>query len=235
MKGAERIIAALDVADGVEALALARALGDRVGMLKVGLELFTAEGPALVRELRELAPVFLDLKMNDIPNTVAGTSRAAAALGVRLLTIHAFAGRHAVRAAADALAPAGDGRPQLLAVTMLTSLAASDLVELGIAGSAEEVVVRLGSMAVAAGADGLVCSPLEVAALREKLGPSVLLVVPGIRSKGATKGDQTRVATAAEAVKAGADYVVVGRPLREAADPRRAAGELAAEMDQVES
>jgi orotidine-5'-phosphate decarboxylase len=140
-----------------------------------------------------------------------------------------------VRAAADALAMAGDNRPKLLAVTLLTSLAASDLLELGIAGSAEEAVVRLGSMAVSAGADGLVCSALEVATLREKLGPSALLVVPGIRAKGATRGDQTRVATAAEAVKAGADYVVVGRPLREAADPRKAAGELAAEMDSVET
>jgi orotidine-5'-phosphate decarboxylase len=232
--GKERIIAALDVADGVEALALARALGDGVGLLKVGLELFTAEGPALVRELSELAPIFLDLKMNDIPNTVAGSTRAAANLGVRLVTVHALAGRHAIRAAADALATTKGNRPKLLAVTLLTSLAAGDLAELGILGSAEEVVARLGALAVAAGADGLVCSPLEVAALRKVLGPQVLLVVPGIRPKGTAKGDQARVASAAETLRAGADYVVVGRPLREAADPRLAAKDLAAELDSVE-
>jgi orotidine-5'-phosphate decarboxylase len=232
--GKERIIAALDVADGVEALALARALGNGVGLLKVGLELFTAEGPALVRELSELAPIFLDLKMNDIPNTVAGSTRAAANLGVRLVTVHALAGRHAIRAAADALATTKGNRPKLLAVTLLTSLAAGDLAELGIIGSVEEVVARLGALAIAAGADGLVCSPLEVAALRKVLGPQVLLVVPGIRPKGTAKGDQARVAGAAETLRAGADYVVVGRPLREAADPRLAASDLAAELDSVE-
>jgi orotidine-5'-phosphate decarboxylase len=229
--GRERIIAALDVSDGVAALALARALGDSVGLLKVGLELFTAEGPALVRELSELGPVFLDLKLNDIPNTVAAAARGAASLGVRMLTAHALSGRHAIQAAREALDATKEGRPKLLAVTVLTSLAANDLTELGIVGSPEEAVVRLGTLAMEAGADGLVCSPLEVAALRRALGSEALLVVPGIRPKGAAKGDQARVATAAETLRAGADYLVVGRPLREAADPRRVARELAAEMD----
>jgi orotidine-5'-phosphate decarboxylase len=231
--GKERLIAALDVADAVEALALARALGDSVGMLKVGLELFTAQGPTLVRELRELAPIFLDLKLNDIPNTVAGGVRAAADLGVRLCTVHAMAGRHAIRAARDVLETIKEDRPKLLAVTVLTSLSNADLADLGVVGSTEDAVVRLGALAVAAGADGLVCSPLEVAALRKALGPEVLLVVPGIRPKGAARGDQARVAGAAEARRAGADYLVVGRPLREATDPRRVAAELAMELDQI--
>jgi orotidine-5'-phosphate decarboxylase len=233
--GKERLIAALDVSDGVQALALARALGDTVGLVKVGLELFTAEGPALVRELREVAPVFLDLKLNDIPNTVAGAVRAAAQLGVKLITVHALAGRSAIHAAAEALEKAGDERPKLLAVTLLTSLATDDLIELGIAGSAEEAVLRLGTLALRAGADGLVCSPLEVATLRKAIGTEKLLVVPGVRPQGAPRGDQARVATATEALRAGADYLVVGRPLRENPDPRRAARELAAELDAVGS
>jgi len=231
--GPERIVLALDVADGVEALALARALGDSVGMLKVGLELFIAEGPALVRELGEVGPIFLDLKLNDIPNTVAGAARAAGGLGVRLLTVHALAGRHAIRAAADAIDRGRRDHPRILAVTVLTSLDGRDLAELGIGGSPEDAVLRLGALAIAAGADGLVCSPLEVAALRKALGPEVLLVVPGIRPAGAAKGDQARVASAGDAVRSGADYVVVGRPLREAADPRKVAAELVAEMDEA--
>jgi orotidine-5'-phosphate decarboxylase len=233
--GKERLIAALDVSDGVQALALARALGDTVGLVKVGLELFTAEGPALVRELREVAPVFLDLKLNDIPNTVAGATRAAARLGVKLITVHALAGRSAIHAAAEALEKTEGERPKLLAVTLLTSLATDDLIELGIAGSAEEAVLRLGTLALRAGADGLVCSPLEVATLRKAIGTEKLLVVPGVRPQGAPRGDQARVATAAEAFRAGADYLVVGRPLRESPDPRRAARELAAELDGVGS
>jgi orotidine-5'-phosphate decarboxylase len=231
--GKERLIAALDVADGVQALALARALGDSVGMLKVGLELFTAEGPGMVRELREVAPIFLDLKLNDIPNTVAGAARAAAQLDVRLITLHALAGRHAIRAAAEALDAFAGARPKLLAVTVLTSLANDDLLELGISGSAEEAALRLGTLALRAGADGLVCSPLEVAALRKAIGKDKLLVVPGVRPRGAAKGDQARVATATDTLRAGADYLVVGRPLRESPDPRKVARELAAELDEV--
>jgi orotidine-5'-phosphate decarboxylase len=231
MTGKDRLIAALDVADGVQALALARALGDSVGLLKVGLELFTAEGPSLVRELREMAPIFLDLKLNDIPNTVAGAAKAAAQLGVRMITVHALAGRSALRAAADTLG-SEEERPKLLAVTILTSLSTDDLIEMGVASSPEEAVVRLGTLAVRAGADGLVCSPLEVAALRKAVGPDKLLVVPGVRPQGTAKDDQARVATASQALRAGADYLVVGRPLREGPDPRKAARALAAELDE---
>jgi orotidine-5'-phosphate decarboxylase len=231
MTSKDRLIAALDVADGVQALALARALGDSVGTFKVGLELFTAEGPSLVRELREMAPIFLDLKLNDIPNTVAGAAKAAAQLGVKMITVHALAGRSALRAAADALGEQED-RPKLLAVTILTSLSNDDLIEMGVASSPEEAVLRLGTLAVRAGADGLVCSPLEVAALRKAVGPDKLLVVPGVRPQGTAKDDQARVATASQAVRAGADYLVVGRPLRESPDPRKAARALAAELDE---
>jgi orotidine-5'-phosphate decarboxylase len=196
-----------------------------VGLLKVGLELFAAEGPAAVRAAAALGrPVFLDLKLHDIPNTVEGAARSAARTGASLLTVHASGGAEMIRAAVRGAGP-GVG---ILAVTVLTSLGPKALDEVGLAGPAEAAVVRLARLAVEAGARGLVCSPLEVAAVRAAVGPGPLLVVPGVRPVGAARGDQARVATPEEAVRAGADVLVLGRPLRDAPDPAAAARAIAA-------
>jgi orotidine-5'-phosphate decarboxylase len=228
MTGAERICAALDFPSLAEAEPFARAVAPHVGMLKVGLELFAAEGPAAVRAVAGLGrPVFLDLKLHDIPNTVAGAARSAARCGAALLTVHAAGGAAMIEAAVQG---AGSG-VRVLAVTVLTSLDAVTLDAVGLAGPPEAAVVRLARLAVAAGAGGLVCSPQEVAAVRAAVGPGPLLVVPGVRPAGAARGDQVRVATPAAAVRAGADVVVVGRPLREGNDPATAARELAREID----
>jgi orotidine-5'-phosphate decarboxylase len=224
---ADRICAALDFGTWAEAEPFARAVAPAVGMLKVGLELFAAEGPPAVRAAAALGrPVFLDLKLHDIPNTVEGAARSAAASGASLLTVHASGGPAMVSAAVRG----AGGRLRVLAVTVLTSLDAAALDEIGLAGPAEAAVVRLARLAVGAGAGGLVCSPHEVRAVRAAVGPSPLLVVPGVRPPGAARGDQARVATPAEAVKAGADVIVLGRPLREAKDPLAAAREIAATL-----
>jgi orotidine-5'-phosphate decarboxylase len=219
-----RICAALDFPSWGKAEPFARAVAPAVGMLKVGLELFSAEGPAAVRAAAGLgAPVFLDLKLHDIPNTVEGAARSAAASGAALLTVHASGGAEMVAAAVRG----AGGRLRVLAVTVLTSLDDAALRAIGLEGPAESAVVRLARLAVGAGAGGLVCSPHEVAAVRAAVGQGPLLVVPGVRPPGAAKGDQARVATPAEAVAAGADVIVVGRPLRDAPDPVRAAREIA--------
>jgi orotidine-5'-phosphate decarboxylase len=221
----ERICAALDFPAWGLAEAFARAVAPEVGMLKVGLELFAAEGPAAVRAAAALGrPVFLDLKLHDIPNTVEGAARSAAASGATLLTVHAAGGAEMVRAAVRG---AGAG-VRVLAVTVLTSLDGAALGAIGLAGPPEAAVVRLARLALSAGAAGLVCSPHEVAAVRAAVGGGPLLVVPGVRPRGAARGDQARVATPAEAVAAGADVIVVGRPLRDASDPAAAAREIAA-------
>ncbi|MBI5066867.1 MAG: orotidine-5'-phosphate decarboxylase [Deltaproteobacteria bacterium] len=223
----DRICAALDFATWPEASAFARAVAPAVGMLKVGLELFAAEGPPAVRAAAALGrPVFLDLKLHDIPNTVEGAARSAAASGAALLTVHASGGPRMVEAAVRG----AGARVRILAVTVLTSLDEPQLQRIGLAGPAEQAVVRLARLAVEAGAGGLVCSPLEVAAVRAAVGPGPLLVVPGVRPAGAARGDQQRVATPAEAVRAGADVLVLGRPLRDAADPVAAARAVAAEI-----
>ncbi|HUL59012.1 MAG TPA: orotidine-5'-phosphate decarboxylase [Anaeromyxobacteraceae bacterium] len=225
MTAAGRICAALDFPRWADAEPFGRAVAPHVGMLKVGLELFVAEGPPAVRAAAALGrPVFLDLKLHDIPNTVEGAARSAAASGAALLTVHAAGGAGMVRAAVRGAGPG----VRILAVTVLTSLDAEALREIGLAGSAEAAVVRLARLAVGAGAGGLVCSPQEVAAVRAAVGAGPLLVVPGVRPPGAARGDQARVATPAEAVRAGADVIVVGRPLRDAADPAAAAREIAA-------
>lgn len=224
----ERLIAAIDVATLAEAGALCRALSGEVGLAKVGLELFLAEGAASVRVAQEAGlPVFLDLKLHDIPNTVEGAARSVSRLGVRMLTVHASGGAAMVAAAKRGLSESVGERPLLLAVTVLTSLTGADLEAQGIVADAERQVVRLGTMAVTAGADGLVCSPHEVAALRRALGPKPVLVVPGIRPVGGATHDQARVATPRSAVDAGADYLVVGRPLREGPSPAEAARAIA--------
>jgi orotidine-5'-phosphate decarboxylase len=224
MDARDRICAALDFPTWAAAEPFARAVAADVGMLKVGLELFAAEGPAAVRAAAALGrPVFLDLKLHDIPATVEGASRSAAASGAALLTVHASGGVEMVRAAVRGAGP----RVRVLAVTVLTSLDTAALAAVGLAGAPEEAVVRLARLAVGAGAGGLVCSPLEVAAVRAAVGPGPLLVVPGVRPAGAARGDQARVATPEAAVRAGADVIVLGRPLRDAPDPAAAAREVA--------
>ncbi len=223
---AARLIAALDTPDADRAAAWAQALGPHCGMLKLGLEFFAAHGPAGVARFTG-HPIFLDLKLHDIPNTVASTVRALLPLRPALLTLHA-AGGAAMIAAARAVVNEAGAETKLHAVTVLTSLDAAAVAETGVAGTPLEQVLRLGRLAIKAGAHGLVCSAHEVAALRAALGPDVLLVVPGIRPAGAATGDQARTMTPAEAVAAGADYIVVGRPITGAADPAHAAALIAA-------
>src|SRR5512145_835693 len=222
-----RICAALDFRSWREAEPFARTIAPHVGLLKVGLEIFTAEGPSAVCAAAALGkPVFLDLKLHDIPNTVEGAARSAAESGAALLTVHASGGPEMVRAAVRGAA----GKVRILAVTVLTSLDAAALERIGLRGPPEAAVVRLARLAVDAGAGGLVCSPHEVAAVRAAVGPGPLLVVPGVRPAGAAVGDQARVATPETAVRAGADVIVLGRPLRDAADPAAAARAIAASI-----
>lgn len=223
-----RLITALDLPSLEVARAMAARLAGASPVLKLGLELFTAEGPAALAALRGPAPIFLDLKLHDIPNTVAGAVRSLAPQGAAMLTLHAGGGPAMITAAREAAEKAGASRPILLAVTVLTSMDAEALHSVGVAGGPTQQVLRLARMAMAAGADGLVCSPREVAPIRDALGEAPLLVVPGIRPAGADKGDQARTATPEEAVAAGADWIVVGRPITGAADPVAAARAITA-------
>ena len=221
------IIVALDFPDAAGALAVARRLAPPTCALKVGKELFTAEGPALVRELVDRGfRVFLDLKFHDIPNTVAQACAAATRLGVWMLNVHASGGPAMLAAAREAVdrAAAGTGRakPHLIAVTVLTSLRAADLSATGIADVPEAQVLRLAKLAQTNGLDGVVCSSREAAKLRAACGPQFLLVTPGIRPAGADAHDQARTATPSEAIAAGADYLVIGRPITQAPDPQAA-------------
>ncbi len=218
----ERLIVALDTTDPARACAWAEAVAPWCGMVKLGLAFFGANGPAGVRAVRG-RPVFLDLKLHDIPTTVEGAVEAVLPLWPRMLTIHAAGGPAMVAAARRAAERAGAERPLLLGVTVLTSLSEADLAAIGVAGGTVEQALRLGRLAVSAGADGLVCSAHEVAALRAELGEGVKLVVPGIRPPGTEVGDQARTMTSEEAVAAGADWIVVGRPITEAVDPAAAA------------
>ncbi len=214
---------------------MAEKLRGQAGMFKVGMEAFTAEGPMLARYLISNGQkVFLDLKFHDIPNTVRGACRAAAALGVSLMNVHAFGGRKMLRAAAEGAAEGtqeGRARPLVLAVTMLTSLADQDLEELGIAGPPQDAVLRLARLAQEEGLDGVVASPKEVAALRRACGPKFVIVTPGIRPAGAALNDQSRTATPGAALAAGADYLVIGRPITAATDPAAAARTILGEME----
>jgi len=229
MKSGKRLIVALDTIDVDRACRWADAVSPHAGLLKLGLEFFLANGVAGFRRITG-APIFLDLKLHDIPNTVAGGVRAVLPLKPRMVTIHASGGSAMIQAAHQAAASAGSDRPMILAVTLLTSLDQTDLTAMGVAGTPAEQVLRLGRLAVAAGADGLVCSPLEVALLRQALGSAVMLVVPGIRPEGAESGDQARTMTPARAVEAGADWIVVGRPITAARDPGMAAADIAASI-----
>jgi orotidine-5'-phosphate decarboxylase len=224
---ADRLIVALDFPDSRAALALVDRLEGVARWFKVGLELYIAEGNSLVAELQRRGfSVFLDLKLHDIPNTVASAVRAAARLGVNMLTVHAAGGPEMLAAAAES----ADTGLNLLAVTVLTSMDAAQLEATGVRGSAAAQVERLATMAFAYGIRGFVCSPAEVAGLRRRLGSEPLLVIPGIRPEGAAIGDQRRVATPAAAMAAGASYLVVGRPITRAVDPGSAARAILAQM-----
>jgi len=225
------ILCAIDTPDTGRARALAAAVSGAVGGIKLGLEFFVANGPAALRQIAGAMPLFLDLKLHDIPNTVAGAVRSAAALEPLLLTIHCAGGAAMMRAAAAAASVAGQGRRmKLIGVTVLTSLDDGDLAATGQRGTTSEQAQRLALLARDSGLDGVVCSPHEVAALRTACGPSFLLVVPGIRPSGAAAADQKRVMGPRAALDAGADYLVIGRPITEAADPAAAARAIAAEL-----
>jgi len=225
-----RLIVALDVPDAEAAFELVDRLEASWRWYKVGLELFVAAGPAVLEPLIARGhSIFLDLKFNDIPNTVAGAVRSAAALGARMMTVHASGGPAMLAAAQEALAGLADP-PQLLAVTVLTSMDEAQVQAIGLERKPGEQVEVLARMGFKAGVRGFVCSPQEVAKLRAITGPEGVLVIPGIRPSGGETGDQKRIATPAEALRAGASYLVVGRPITQAADPRKAAEAILAEM-----
>jgi len=223
------LIVALDGDDLVAAEGLARCLTGAVDAFKVGLTLFAAHGPEALFEIGQHGRVFCDLKLHDIPTQVRGAARSLASKGVWLTTVHASGGRAMVAAAVEGAGAAGSGT-LVAAVTVLTSLDAAELASLGVGADPAGQVLRLATLALDAGAQALVCSAQEVAAVRAEVGPGVLLVTPGIRPAAGDLGDQSRVATPGAAVAAGADYLVVGRPITAAADPRAAAEAVRAEM-----
>ncbi|HEV2551015.1 MAG TPA: orotidine-5'-phosphate decarboxylase [Stellaceae bacterium] len=230
-RAASPIFCAIDTPDPARAQELANAVRGVVN-IKLGLEFFVANGPGAVRRVASGAPLFLDLKLHDIPNTVAGAVRAAASLKPMLLTIHCGGGPAMMRAAVEAAqqAAAGGRRMQLLGVTVLTSLDNADLDAVGQRGPTTEHAVRLARLARDCGLDGVVCSPHEIAALREACGKEFLLVVPGIRPSGIAAGDQKRVLNPRAALDAGADYLVIGRPITGAPDPRAVARAMRAAL-----
>jgi orotidine-5'-phosphate decarboxylase len=231
--GRQNLIVALDLANGDKAQELVLELGEAVSFYKVGKELFTAEGPSFVRDLVASGKkVFLDLKFHDIPNTVAGAVRTAASLGVSFLTVHAGGGSKMLRAAAEAAAQS-TGKPTVLAVTVLTSLGSADLEEVGIPGGVEAQVLRLAGLAINAGCGGIVASAQEASRLRQALGTGFTLVTPGIRPSGGVAGDQARVVTPMNAIRAGSNYLVVGRPITASDSPSQAARTITQEIERA--
>ncbi len=233
----DRIIFPLDLPGAKEALRLAKGLSDHVGLFKIGLELFTSEGPQIVKQIQAVGPagIFLDLKLHDIPATVTRALRAASRLGVDFVTIHADAGPEAIRGAAEVAAGTGT---RILAVTVLTSLDKDTLIQLGyqpdLAEDMGKVVLRKAAMAREAGAHGIVCSGRELETIRANLDPELITIVPGIRPAwgSVSSDDQKRIATPRDAIRAGADYLVIGRPIRDAADPVEAAEMIAQEISE---
>ncbi len=249
MLNRDRLIVALDVSSAAQARQIVQSIGESANTYKVGKQLFTAEGPQVVRDLLASGrKVFLDLKFHDIPNTVAGAVTEAAKLGVSMLTVHASGGSKMLKAAVEAAAQSAS-KPMVLAVTVLTSLSDADLAELGVSGHVQTQVLRLGSLARQAGCGGLVASALEARELRRELGNDFAIVTPGIRPAGTVGGphlpavgkcgdskrpdDQARILTPKEAIAAGATYLVVGRPIHDAADPAQAAAAIVREIGEA--
>lgn len=227
------LIVALDVPDRAAALRVVDQLAGHVGFFKVGLEIFTREGPSLVEEIRNRGEkVFLDLKLHDIPNTVRGAVRSACQLGVQMLTIHASGGPAMLSAACEEAQSSGSP-PLLLAVTALTSLSLENVRTLGIGGSIEDWVERLAMLAYDSGIRGIVASSKELPMLRRKFQADMRLVIPGIRPAGSALQDQSRTATPGEAIRAGADFIVVGRPILQAPNPAMAADAIVADIAQA--
>lgn len=240
MPAKNKLIIALDVETPTQALELVKQLRDSAGMFKVGSQLFTSAGPQIVKDiLAQDAKVFLDLKFHDIPHQVAGAARAAAELGVSLFTIHSSGGSEMMRRAVASVAEVGErngGRAKVLAISVLTSIDAAILSQIGVTSSPAESVQRLVKLAEEAGVDGVVASPQEIEAIRQTIpSPQFLVVTPGIRPATSGSEDQKRVATPAAAVAAGASYLVVGRPITGAVDPAGAAREIVAEMEHAQS
>jgi orotidine-5'-phosphate decarboxylase len=236
MQSAEKLIVALDVPARDAALALVAALRPRVTRFKIGMELFTACGPPLVREILDRGgQIFLDLKFHDIPHTVARAGVAAARLGAGMFTVHLSGGPLMVRRAADELEAHCQvhriPRPRILGVTVLTSLSQADLETVGVLRPVEDQVLALAAMGQSAGLDGVVCSPQEVARIRESCGRDFLIVAPGVRPEGSDSDDQARTLTPREAILAGADFLVVGRPIVKAKDPLEAAETILLQME----
>lgn len=228
------VIVALDVPEAAAVAPVLRSLPPSLSWMKVGLELYTAAGPDSVRSLTAAGKrVFLDLKLHDIPRTVANAVTVAGKVGASLLTVHATGGRAMLKAASEAAAAFGEQRPRLVAVTTLTSLNADDFRDLGITRTVADQALALTDMALSCGIDGVVTSVHEAAALRARFGAAPVLVTPGIRPAGADVADQKRVATPAAAVAAGATYLVVGRPIVEAPDPAAATRAILAEIDEA--
>lgn len=217
-----RVLVALDFASVEEALALVKMINPTMCRVKVGKELFTRAGPSFIEQLHALGfEVFLDLKFHDIPNTVAKACRAAAELGVWMVNVHALGGRRMMEAAREAV-NSGSHTPLLIAVTVLTSMGKEDLQEVGLSGEPLENVLRLARLAEMSGMDGVVCSPREVIALRETVAKSFCLVTPGVRPTGASTDDQKRITTPEDAITTGSSYLVIGRPITQAENPREA-------------
>jgi orotidine-5'-phosphate decarboxylase len=223
----ERIIIALDLSTGEAALALVRKLSPHAGLFKIGLQLYTAAGPDIVRAVRDLGGrIFLDLKWHDIPNTVGRAVESAASLGAEMQTIHLSGGRAMIEAAVHAAAP----EMLLLGVTVLTSVDQATLHETGIVSPMEEQVLRLAQLGADSGIGGVVASPLEIAPLRSAHGSKLQIVTPGIRPRDVATDDQKRTLTPAEALRAGADFLVIGRPITAAPDPRAALAQIVADV-----
>ena len=224
---ATALIVALDVPTAKQIPEVLRQLPESVSFYKVGLELYTAEGPQALAYLKDAGKkVFLDLKLHDIPRTVARAVESATSLGVDILTVHACGGRAMLEAAAEA----GNNRLNIVAVTVLTSLDQTDLETIGVQRELRSHILALGNLAIESGIQGLVCSPLETRSFRETLGPDPILITPGIRPAGTEAGDQKRIATPAMAATDGASYIVVGRPILEAPNPGLAAEQIIAEL-----